>query len=334
MKHQHLLAFGLLALSSTVLAGCGGGGSPSFGGSTSTNTGGNTNQNPGGNTGVTSYAYDRIFTTDSGDPQNLAINPSTGNLYAADYRGGYSEYSSSGTLIGNFGTSGPGAVTAGVGCAIDSSGNVYIGDGATDVVDEFTSTGAYIKTFTATALNDVDGVAVDSSGNVYVANYSSSSVVVFNSSGVQTWQINTGNPEIGIALDPSGDIWVAGRSSKLQHYTPSGQLLGTFGTISSTSALGNISSPYAVTVDPAGNVYLTDGQLTGVNKLNTSGQFVSYIGSGTLQEFNDGVAVDSSGNVYVSSDNNSSNTDEIVEFSPVTTQSFAKSAVAGVKQPK
>ena len=53
------------------------------------------------------------------------------------------------------------------GVAVDTNGNVYVGDQLNDAIRKVTPAG--VVTTLATGFNDPSGVAVDSAGNVYVA---------------------------------------------------------------------------------------------------------------------------------------------------------------------
>ena len=76
----------------------------------------------------------------------------------------------------------------------------------------------------------------------------------------------------------------------------------------------NLYSPYGVTVDGTGNVYITSYNQNRVFKVNTSGTLTVFAGSGALGFTGDGVtggagnaslshpfgtAIDASGNVYI-----------------------------------
>jgi uncharacterized delta-60 repeat protein len=168
------------------------------------------------------------------------------------------------------------------------------------------------------------GIAVDSSGNCYVAGYTISTgagqqdalITKYNASGTIQWQRvlggTNGDISYGIAVDSSGNCYVTG-------YTLSAGAGGqdaliakydTSGTIQWQRVLGGVSGDlgYGIAVDSSGNCYVTgntDSTGAGVNdvliaKYDTSGtiQWQRVLG-GTSGEQGFGIAVDSSGNCYV-----------------------------------
>lgn len=132
---------------------------------------------------------------------------------------------------------------------------------------------------TSAQLSNPSGVAVDSAGNVYIADAANSRVRIVNTSGV----IST----------------FAGNGSAT--YTGDGSLATVAGLIGPTS----------VAVDSADNVYIADPP-AGVIRKVSNGVISTFAGTGTnsfsgdggpasaaTMDFPSGVAVDTSGNVYI-----------------------------------
>ena len=223
--------------------------------------------------------------------------------------------------------------------AVDSSGNVYVagyGDSATTSYND----GFVVKYDSSGSLqwqrylgggfetNTIfESIALDSSNNVYVAGYTNQQgagswdvlVAKYNSSGTIQWQRTLGGTSIdqsfgGIAVDSSGNAYVIGYTMS----TGAGDRdflivkYNTSGTIQWQRTLGDsfLQVGNAVAVDSSGNVYVTGSNAIGnfpsyqlrvlVAKYNTSGtiqwQKVLY---GSSDEAGKGIALDSSGNIYI-----------------------------------
>jgi sugar lactone lactonase YvrE len=107
----------------------------------------------------------------------------------------------------------------------------------------------------------------------------------------------------GVAVDSSGNVFVADSfGNSIRKVTPGG-VVSTFAT--------GFSEPYGLAVDNANNIYVADRQNYRVAKVDSTGLVTTLAGSGasssvdgvgTAASFTEplGVAVDSSGTVYVS----------------------------------
>jgi hypothetical protein len=173
------------------------------------------------------------------------------------------------------------------GVAVDSNGDIYVADEGREVVDEFNSEGEFVRQLTgedvpAGALvhgrfGELQGVATDSSGDVYAFDAGNKVVDEFSSSGVFVQQLAVG--EVPVGAPESGPI----------------------------------GEPWAFAVDPAnGNVYILDREhemgRQAVDEFSSSGAFVMQVTGENIPasavvggRFREpwGVAVDSSGDVYV-----------------------------------
>jgi len=123
----------------------------------------------------------------------------------------------------------------------------------------------------------------------------------------------------GAAVDASGNLYVADTGNgTIRKVTPAGvvtTLAGTAGAAGSTDGTGTaarFNTPSGVAVDGSGNVYVADSVNNTIRKLTpagvvttlagTAGAAGSTDGTGVSARFNQpfGIAVDGSGNVYVS----------------------------------
>jgi hypothetical protein len=179
-------------------------------------------------------------------------------------------------------------------------------------------------------VNDTDGassIAVDGSGNVYVTGVSVGSAtswdyctIKYNSSGVQQWVARYNGPGNGvdeaysIAVDGSGNVYVTGYSNGSgtgdDYCTIKYNSSGVQQWVARYNGPGNSGDEAkSIAVDGSGNVYVTGyskGSVTSDDyctiKYNSSGvqQWVArYNGPGNDWDAARSIAVDGSGNVYV-----------------------------------
>ena len=155
------------------------------------------------------------------------------------------------------------------------------------------------------------GVALDKDENLYVVEQEKKGVSVFNREGKPIRFF--GDPSLerpeGIAIDQTrGKIYVADTShskSKIHNvkiFDMEGKLVGTLGKGKGT-APGEFLFPTYVTLDPDGNVYVTDTLNSRVQKFDPDGKYLRSFGQRGngwgMFDKPKGAALDSFGNVYV-----------------------------------
>jgi sugar lactone lactonase YvrE len=209
------------------------------------------------------------------------------------------------------------------GVAVDGNGNVYVADTYNSCIRKITSAGV-VTTF----LNiGASAIAVDSEGNLFIA---AGGITKATSSGVLTTitpQMSSGGMPLsatGIAVGSDGLIYAADGPDDLiftvsQLSGASNVLAGMlqqFGHQDGTGSAAHFTSPSGVAVDASGNVYVTDTGNDTIRKIapgavvttlagtaGTSGH-VDGTGSGALFEGLNGITIDASGNLYVTSADN------------------------------
>lgn len=182
------------------------------------------------------------------------------------------------------------------------------------------------------------GVAVDGAGNMYVTERYSHTVRKVTPSGkVTTWAGHRGargfadgpgaqarfdNPD-GVAVDAAGNVYVAdGFNHTIRKISPVGEVTtwaGQAGEVGSADGFGadaRFDYPSGVATDSAGNVYVADGGNHTIRKIAPTGEVTTLAGRageegnidglGSDARFSSpyGLAVDSSGNVFVADSRN------------------------------
>ncbi|MDD3147617.1 MAG: hypothetical protein PHD82_09970, partial [Candidatus Riflebacteria bacterium] len=231
---------------------------------------------------------------------------SLGNLYVADSENNTIRKITSGGVVTTFaGIAGSSGTTDGTGSAarfyvpmdvaVDSLDNVYIADTYNHTIRKITS-GGVVTTIAGTAgvsgsldangisasFNQPRGIAIDSSGNLFVADYNNHTIRKIDAVGeVTTFAGTAGSP----------------------------------GSTDGTGTAAKFSYPSGVEVDTSGNVYVAELQGHRIRKITSAGVVTTFAGSGSIG-FADGigisatfcfpsaVAVDNSGNLYITDSHN------------------------------
>jgi streptogramin lyase len=232
------------------------------------------------------------------------------------------------------------------GVAVDSAGNVYVADTDNHTIRKVTP-GGVVTTLaglagswgsadgpgSAARFQGPNGVAVDSAGNVYVGDTSNRTIRKVTPGGVVTTLAGvagssgsadgTGSAArfyspCGVVVDSAGNVYVADAGNHtIRKVTPGGVvttlagLAGSYGSADGTGSAARFYNPVGVAVDSTGNVYVADGYNRTIRKVTpgrvvttlagVAGSYGSADGTGSAARFYQpcGVAVDSAGNVYV-----------------------------------
>ena len=284
------------------------------------------------------------------DPVGIAFDK-LGNLYIADRKNNrIRRVDASGVIttvagIGERGYSGDGgpAVRARLDLpthvALDSSGNLYIADTLNQRIRRVDASGTI--TTVVTGFHHPRGIAVDRSGNLYVADTWRNRIRQVDPSGTITTVAGTGErgfsgdggPAIEARLDLPGDVAVddSGNLYIADTFNFRIRRVDTAGTITTIAGIGRgidnggtgpatgavLNTPKGVAVDGTGNLYISDTIHGRIKRVDTSGIITTIAGTGRNGYSGDGgpgveadlfhpqgIAVDSSGNVYFSDSGN------------------------------
>ena len=236
------------------------------------------------------------------NPYGMGIDPS-GNIYVTNYTSStVSEYNSSGTYLGTFGTT---ALSNPQGISFDGSGNAYVlnynrtnnGLGnyhGNAYISQYNSAGIYGSTIIQ-GLGTANGISLNAS-NLYVAqgsyNSGNNTVSQFDVSGALSFSLNsayTANP-VGVAVDGSGNIFV------LDNTNNNVSKFNSSGVFQSTVITG-LSNALGISISPSGDIYIGDTGTNSVKVYTSSGSLLTSISGLTDPE---GLVADNKGNLYVS----------------------------------
>ena len=296
-------------------------------------------------------------------PHGITVD-SSGNVYVADFGNGtirkitsvgvVTTISGGGALggvdIGSFGSAdgnvGDARFALPAGVAVDINGNVYVGDYGNATIRKITAAGV-VTTLAGTAgqKGSVDGtgaaarfqgtfgIAIDARGNAYVADNYNNTIRKITPAGVVTTLAGTAgvvgttdgsgiDAKFGylssVAVDINGSVYVADTgNSTIRKITAAGAVTtiagtaGSTGSADGTGAVAKFFYPYGVAIDSSGNVFVADTSNHTIRKIASTGLVTTLAGSPGVWGSADGagadakfdypvgVAVDSSGNVYV-----------------------------------
>jgi 6-bladed beta-propeller len=207
-----------------------------------------------------SHAFSKAFGGEGehalSDPQGVAIQQSTGEVYVVD--GGHDRvelFDAEGNFLRAFGSAGngEGQFREPTQIAIDNStglpGDVYVLDPPEDRIEVFNAKGEYLRQVTR---EDIEPTALKET------------------------QTSPGSIE-AIGVDDRGDLWIATASHLVLEFPPGGQPPGLFGT----SLGGGASIDRGFAIDSNGDLYGPDGNV--VRKFESDGvevEQLDYLGAG------------------------------------------------------
>lgn len=286
--------------------------------------------------GVAVDGAGNLYIADSGN--NRVLKLAAGATTVTTVAGGNvtPAYSGDGGLATQASLSGPEAV------AVDGAGNLYIADtdnyrvrkvaAGTGIISTVAGNGTKASAgdggaATSASLKLPLSLALDASGNLYIADFSGNSIRKVAAATGTISTVTTLTFPTGVAVDGSGNLYIV---DSWQHRV--WKMAGGTGTKTAVAGNGvagyngdngpataaNLNQPYGLTVDSAGNLFITE-MVNRIRKVDASSGIISVVaGTGEGAYSGDGgpaidaalkgptgVAVDLNGNIFIADSGNS-----------------------------
>lgn len=263
--------------------------------------------------GIALDASDRVWIS------NSETNPNSGS-------GNVTLLNSTGSAVST-GLTGGGIHTP-LGVAADTNGNVWFANFGSASVTLLNSSGTAVSSSTgwgtAPSLDSPVAIVADSSHNAWVANQgSSTSITKISANGATVTNYNCDcNGGSGIAIDGSSNVWVA------NYYGNSVSEVNSGGTLLLDAATGGgVNHPQGIAVDGKGSVWVANYLGNTISEVggpssSAPGTYLSpSTGFGTDAGLSHpfSLAIDGSGNVWVTSNANNTLVEFVGAAAPVKT---------------
>ncbi len=254
----------------------------------------------------------------------LTIDPATAGMAGDQFRAVLSNATGATTTSTvTLAVSGSGLLQYPAGIALDGGGNIFVADGASNTIRKITPAGL-ISTLAGSAgtagsldgsgsdarFNQPGAIAADRAGSLYVADTGNAMIRKVTADGTVTTLAGsassrgsldgsggsaTFNSPAGIAVDSSGNIFVADTlNATIRRITPAGlvsTLAGSAGNRGDQDGVGGaarFSQPNGISVDPAGNLYVTDTYNNTVRRIAPDGTVTTLAGMPGVSGATDG----------------------------------------------
>ncbi len=227
---------------------------------------------------------------------------------------------------------------------IDSQDNIYVADRSNHRIRKITPSGV-VTTFAGSSRGFADGagtnaqfyyptgIAIDNQGNIYVIDKQNTKVRKITPNGVVStlagssygYADGTGtnaqfsNPT-GIAIDNENNIYVADQNNhRIRKITLNGVVTtfagSTGGFADGMGINAQFNRPTGLTIDPQGNIYITDKNNHRIRRITSNGVVTTLAGNGTIgtvdgtgaiAQFNNpiGLTIDYQNNIYIADSEN------------------------------
>ena len=239
--------------------------------------------------------------------------------------GSVTELGSSGQVLSGSGGFSGGGVDFPVAVAADSSGNIWISNYGVSTATVLSNAGTALSSaqgYGSGELNFPVAIAIDAEQTAWLANQGATTVTSISSDGSQVNQVPCCNGPSALAIDGHGNTWVA------NFYGNSvSELSATGDVLSNGYTGGGLLRPQGIAVDGKGNVWVTNYHGNSITELagadgTSPGSALSPAGgfgqaAGLSLPF--ALAIDRSGNLWVSNFAGNTVTESIGAAAPVKT---------------
>jgi gliding motility-associated-like protein len=239
--------------------------------------------------GLTMDGKGNIYVADAGNNLIRMITPS----------GVVSTIAGSGSKGANNGISSQATFNNPAGVAVDKAGNVYVVDSDNNLIRKITP-GGIVSTFagngqfssvdgqgTSAGFYDPHGIAIDNAaGLLYIADGNNRIRKIDLNANVTTFAgNNSGNADgvgtmasfyfpIGITIDKLGNLYISDTGNDEVREVTAGGLVttiagnGSNGSVDGNGKNASINAPIGITLDPSGNLYVTEGPGNIIRKID------------------------------------------------------------------
>jgi streptogramin lyase len=242
-----------------------------------------------------------------------------------------SVFNSSGASVAGSSGYSTGAYTYPNGVAIDTDGSAWVMDWGDSQLTHLSSSGQELSgsPYSSAQLGNPFAAAIDKSHNVWVSNQGFTTVTRVSQDGSQFTSYDCCNDPEGLAIDQSGNVWVTNfDTNSISEISGAGTVLSRGGYTSAS-----LDDPDDIAIDGAGTVWISNYRGPSLTELAGStasvpGTVLSPAGglgsdAGLLEAYS--LAIDASGNLWVSNKGNNTLTQFIGLAAPVRTPQIGPS---------
>jgi len=229
--------------------------------------------------------YGKESVRDAAVTKPYGVEMWNGRIYICDIRGG-------GVMVFDLrkkqtrimGTTGSETLAKPTDIAISEDGTKYVADVGRNLVFVFDASERFVTTY---GMKDFQPTGIAVFGDrLYVANFVSQRIEILNRlNGSLIGFIGARGDEdgkfirpLGVEVDQDGNVYVTDViRCKLQKFSPEGQLLMSFGTI--TRNFGSLVKPKHVGVDHEGMIYIIDSSFQNAQIFSPTGDILTFFGA-------------------------------------------------------